>query len=196
VKLLAAKLKRYHLFLLTVGLLLTAACLVSVNRSKEPSYQGKSLSRWLDELPDLVLSEFNADAQIPAREALQHIGTNAIPFLLERIQAKDSTLKRKLIEWAERHDVSALRFKRAELRREEAAVGLRLLGPRALPAVPVLVSLLQSRQIGPFAAFALAGITNASQERTTRELLENYSSDRNFRTNNSRKPSPSPNPYE
>src|SRR5438094_1631104 len=142
-KLIGAKVKRYWWFLSMICLLLVVNWLVSVIRANEPSYQGKKLSRWLDELPDLVHSEFNADAQIPAKEALQHMGTNAIPFLLERIQAKDSALKRKLIEWAERHDVSALRFKRAELRREEAAVGLRLLGSRALPAVPVLVSLLQ-----------------------------------------------------
>lgn len=134
-------------------------CLLSVFfRSAEPSYQGKSLSRWLDELPDLVHSEFDADAQIPARDALHHMGTNTLPFLLKRIQARNSPLKIKLIEWAERYDVSALRLKRAEFLREEAAIGLRLLGPKAIPAVPALVKLLRDTNTSPFAAYALAGI--------------------------------------
>ena len=182
-----------------IGLLLVVTWLVSVIRPNEPSYQGKKLSRWLDELPDLVHSEFNADAQIPAKEALQHMGTNAIPFLLNRIQAQDSGLKLKAIVWAERHDVSALRLKRAEFRREEAAKGFRLLGPKAMPAIPALVKLLQNTNIGPYAVYALAGITNASQEWTAEELLGGDHPATNGRSNDFRKPPPppkSPNPYE
>jgi len=135
------------------------ASLVSVTRSNEPSYQGKKLSQWLEELGDPE-PELQGDAELRRwQEVFGHMGTNAIPFLLRRLQSRDSALKIKVIDWAERHDVSAPRFQRAEFRQTQAAVGFRLLGPQAASARAALVAILnRGGAAGWYAAYALAGI--------------------------------------
>ena len=58
-----------------------------LSNPKEPSYQGRSLSEWLNESDELK-----------AREAVAQIGTNAIPFLLKSVASEDSSLKKKLLK--------------------------------------------------------------------------------------------------
>src|ERR1700722_4378595 len=58
----------------------------------EPSYQGKPLSAWLQEYRVDRMGSPDAD------EAVRHIGTNAIPALLQMLRASDSPLKTKCIE--------------------------------------------------------------------------------------------------
>src|SRR5258705_8185703 len=102
------KVKRDWRALSVVGVLLVVAFLFSVTRSNEPSYQGKKLTQWLEELGDPE-PELQGDAELRRwHDVFHHMGTNAIPFLLKRIQAEDSALKAKVIGWAERHDVSVL----------------------------------------------------------------------------------------
>ena len=140
-------------------MLVVVSCHVSLTRSKEPSYQGKKLTQWLEELPDLE-PELQGDAELHRwKDVFCHMGSNAVPFLLKMIQANDSALKAKVIDWAERHDVSALRLERAAFRQDQAAIAFRLLGSHARPAIPELVSLMkQARENGGSAAYALAGI--------------------------------------
>jgi len=135
-------------------------CLFWCFRSKEPAYQGKKLSQWMHELPDLLEHEWNADSPIRAREALHNIGTKAIPHLLKRIQTRDWALKSKLIELDERYDLPGIHFeRRAILRQCEAARGFRLLGPKGVLALPALEHLLhQGDDPGGFVAWAMAGI--------------------------------------
>jgi hypothetical protein len=156
-KLIGTKVKRDWRYLSVIGLLLVVTWLVFVIRSNEPSYQGETLSQWLDALPDRQ-PELQGDSQW--RRAFRHMGTNAIPFLLKRIQAEDSVLEAKLMDWAEKHDVSVvLPFKRSYFRQQRAAIGFRLLGSQAMSAVPELVDLMKrGGESGWFAAYALSGI--------------------------------------
>src|ERR1700687_4598345 len=73
---------------------------------REPSYQGKPLSYWLAKCEEV--GTISADTKDPkereCREAIRHIGTNAIPALLRKLQAKDSALKSQLIYLIEKQD--------------------------------------------------------------------------------------------
>jgi HEAT repeat protein len=66
--------------------LLSAALLVGIalllNYSREPSYQGKGINAWLD--------DYVAYTNTPWRTAIHQIGTNAIPYVLQRLAQNDS----------------------------------------------------------------------------------------------------------
>ena len=83
-------------------------------------YQGKRLSFWLERLG-------HPDEQAIAQQAIQRIGTNALPILIEMLQARDTQLKQLLMTWAEKQKLVHVHFKRAEVRRQEAKLAYVLL---------------------------------------------------------------------
>src|SRR5579871_1016636 len=67
---------------------------------REPVYQGKRLSEWLKDANDI-----NGETPVPdAVNAIKAIGTNAVPFLIQMLQYKDSPLKFKLMKLADKQD--------------------------------------------------------------------------------------------
>src|SRR5947207_6685370 len=68
---------------LLTGLVFIAVLVAAILLPREPVYQGKTISRWVTELP--VGQRPNAfgmiDRETPARKVLRDIGTNAIPYL-------------------------------------------------------------------------------------------------------------------
>ena len=65
-----------------------------INRSREPMYEGKPLSYWLECYAPLNRTETSVQE---ADHAVQAIGTNAIPTLLRMLQKTDSPLKVRLV---------------------------------------------------------------------------------------------------
>jgi hypothetical protein len=63
--------------------------------SREPSYQGKRLSIWVDEYATNYWHN-NAGPAAKAQAAVRHIGPDGVPFLLDAIATKPSSLKKKL----------------------------------------------------------------------------------------------------
>jgi hypothetical protein len=146
------------------GIIALVAALILGPHENEPEYNGRKLSEWLhfyrfpDSAPwpkgsDQGNAAFEArrrDVPIEARKAIQHIGTNAIPFLIQRIGAKHTTqsrivwhaIKWKPTRWAisplERHLV------RTAEATWEAVSGFEILGETASAAVPDLTRLLDS----------------------------------------------------
>src|SRR5882762_8265634 len=59
-------------------------------RSAEPTYQNKSLSKWLE-----VYTEAKPDSpeERQAREAVRAIGTNAVPYLIKMVAKDDLTIQ-------------------------------------------------------------------------------------------------------
>jgi hypothetical protein len=153
---------------------------------REPAYKGRSLHEWAEMYGSP--ETYGAGAEDEARTALQHIGTNAIPFLLNWIAYDARPSRARLIgmkivshvplirnvptvkNWLHRDD--------PRLRRAEAAAGVfELLGPSAASAVPELSRLAAlstdpgpARRaldalvgIGPLAFPAVLGIVTNSQ---------------------------------
>ena len=90
------------------GLLITVSGVIAwqVIRLREPVYQKKSLSTWLKTYDQAETTE--------AQQALQSIGTNAIPFLLDNLRARDSVVKLKLATLGLPYTPAAARHIRAE----------------------------------------------------------------------------------
>ena len=150
--------KRRRLGLIVVlGLAITAAVFFAL-RPREPVYQGKRLSEWLDQYEASLLARDQTTEQ--ASSALRHIGTNALPVFLRMVSVRDSALKRKLLPLAEKQSMVSLRIRRDDYYHTMASFGFGALGPIAKPAVPRLVILLSDKDpnVRAAAANALAGI--------------------------------------
>ncbi|MBI3850319.1 MAG: hypothetical protein HY298_08530 [Verrucomicrobia bacterium] len=80
------------------GIVAAAISLHGFLRQREPKYQGKTLTAWLK-----VGGHGEGLEDKPAIEAVRKMGTNAIPFLLDMVRAKDSRFKLKLTDWTYGH---------------------------------------------------------------------------------------------
>ncbi|MEZ5944136.1 MAG: HEAT repeat domain-containing protein [Planctomycetaceae bacterium] len=99
----------------------------------EPTYNGKSLSQWLDEhrptpAGPVVLTD-------EAEQAVREIGPEAVPFLLDWVQRPDAPGTQSL-----RYGVG-IPIPLNDVWRERAIYGFRALGDAAEPAIPQLVEL-------------------------------------------------------
>ena len=113
---------------------------------REPVYQGKSLSYWLDQLEDRPYAS-------EPMEAVRQVGTNAIPVLMSRLQTK-APLSSRLAEsfshrwkWAAAARESQRGRQAAARRRFSAVVGFEALGDSAEGSVPALLKLLRSEKL-------------------------------------------------
>lgn len=142
-------------------LLLIASCLailcvavvIYISSAREPSYGGKRLSEWVDAFND------GRVADEPIRtDAIRHMGTRALPFLLAWNGHKTSFFDRLIDRaisnspawiarnqpirgWIERR---AVRKRRANNRAEYSIMGFRALGSAGAPAIPELVQRINS----------------------------------------------------
>lgn len=139
-------------FQIAATILLCAFALVwyCLDEPRQPKYQGVKLSRWLDQF----LLDQNQEARPDAAEAIQRIGTNAIPILLKRIAYKDSFWRRIVGPRFGRRDVPHQAQMRAT-----AVRGFEHLGSNAVSAIPDLVRLLGA---APECALAMGGIGPAA----------------------------------
>jgi hypothetical protein len=101
----------------------------------EPVYQGKSLSAWLSlNIDDPTSAEVVSNA-------VCRIGTNGIPSLLRMLRARDSILKRKLVDLAQIWHLMGYVAMDKGVAKAEWAFGI--LGEEARDAVPALIEMLE-----------------------------------------------------
>ena len=96
---------------------------------REPRYQGRPLSYWL---------AHNNDPKVEA--ALDHIGTNALPFLLKWIRYERPHWRNVLFEKAP-SSLEKFTISGAELRANASGVAIAYLGTNAAAALPELTTL-------------------------------------------------------
>jgi hypothetical protein len=111
-------------------------------RSSGPSYQGKPLIKWLADRrwtsgQEVILSDAST-------RAVQAIGTNALPLLIQMLRSTDSQLKLRLAMRLQRYHFLINLIPMNGPRQEAAGLGLRALGPIARPAFPELVQMILS----------------------------------------------------
>jgi hypothetical protein len=123
--------------------------------SPEPVYNGKPLSEWAEQYRTNHWSRWaGGAAEREAEFAVQQIGTNGIPFLLELVRARDSVMKLRLrkvfpVSWWIRLDLNQTR---GEMERRVGVAGLVALGTNAVLAVPHLIELAEHHPMddGPY----------------------------------------------
>jgi hypothetical protein len=111
----------------------------------EPTYNGKPLHFWLDQLVRSRMSGvpavLNADKTGEAQAAIRAIGTNAIPTLLRMVRAHDSPLKHRLILLLHRQSLIPVPWHTDGEYHFQAAAAFQVLGHSASPAAPELMDL-------------------------------------------------------
>src|SRR5882672_1047262 len=129
------------------------ACVVAAvvwPREREPEYKGKRLSEWLGlyhEQIDVEGVDFRSELRDEA-EAVHHIGTNALPWLLRWVRYEPPAWRIKVYSFmnmmprALQNDFlmnrDPFRYQQYNL----ALTGFSILGERASPAVPELARLV------------------------------------------------------
>jgi len=105
---------------------------------REPVYQGKPLTLWLDE-------GRRHDWLSPmAQTAVRTMGSRAVPVLLDMAEIRDSPFRRSLAHLAEEYDWHNIRIRPYDQSLEMTYYGFKLLGPATKPAIPRLIRLLHS----------------------------------------------------
>jgi HEAT repeat protein len=151
-------------------------------REQEPSYDGLSLSQWL---VDLNYSGLAPD--LAARKALSQMGTNILPYLRPMLRARDSAMKLKFARWLSSQSLVKIKWTRAEVLQERAALACRVLGPAAACFAPELTAMLDNQTSGRTAFCGLGALldikprTNCVIE-LSRGLTNQYSLVRNVST--------------
>ena len=138
---------RKRAYIALVLLLVTVAGVVAWQglRLREPVYQGKRLTDWLDAyklygLAGVETWQVRAEQQ-KADEAVRHVGTNALPTLLRMLRANDSALKVKCVELARRQHLIRIKHTPAEELNYRACAAFGVLGAKARSAVPALIEI-------------------------------------------------------
>jgi hypothetical protein len=129
----------------------------------EPRYQGKRLSVWLRSL-DRSPMQFHAsglvvDTNHPAAQAILHMGSEAVPFLIRELRARDSAAKIKLMELLRKQSLVPIELTPAFVRQRGAIEACFALGPTAKAAIPELTERLSESRISQTTrTFALAAM--------------------------------------
>jgi HEAT repeats len=114
-----------------------------VLRPREPLYQGKPLSFWMDQMisADPGGNGFGIWQGGESDAAVRNLGTNAIPTLLRFLRAKDSNMTLSLLSFLQRQHFITIKHLPAGIRNIEGANGFQILGARAEPALPALTNI-------------------------------------------------------
>ena len=138
--------KRLGIILISIGVLFAGLLAVFLAHTAEPSYQGHTLSEWVNaawiKSPAMRPTKFYA-TPLEAVVAIKSIGSNAIPTLLRWSQLKPSTMKSRLNSLLDRQRLVTFRFETVANRQIMAGIAFNVLGTDALPAVTALEKILQ-----------------------------------------------------
>lgn len=158
--------KRHHWLGVIVGLGLALFWIIQViRRVPDPVCQGRSLSQWIRDL------RWGGGQQSDqAAAAIQSLGTNALPKLLQIIQSRKPGLREGLLNWGARHGLARyFRINVVDLH-YQSVMAFKCLGKQAVPAVPKISSMLK-RGINPgYASTALAMLGETGR----RELIRYF----------------------
>ncbi|MDB6040068.1 MAG: repeat-containing protein [Verrucomicrobiales bacterium] len=121
-------------------------------RQSDPWRHGKTLGAWLDQYYDASTSPGRSSPQgaqhrEEALAAIREMGTNAIPSLLWRVRARDSSAYKRFILLMRKQSFIKLDL-RGEHLRNRADWGFSILGSIGKPAIPELISLLRNDDRG------------------------------------------------
>jgi len=143
--------KKRQITLLAGAALLALGIAFVLTRSREPSHLGLTVSQWLDKLETGHSGDRRA-----AREALHAMGSNAAPFLIAMIAARDSSLKARLA----RQSILKYSYRPPSTRLRVVLEALGELNRPNAPADPALIELLNrpDRALTALGGFMALGV--------------------------------------
>jgi hypothetical protein len=185
--------KRIYIALAVLLVILAGVIAWQVLREREPVYQGKRLSVWLQgyQVWNYQLREDSPGVDAAVRQ----IGTNALPTLFRMLSAKDSALRLMLVRFAQQHTYTGTKLSHtrdgrlyyrtvrrgiginptpSETLNFRAVAGFRALGSDASNAVPKLTEIYkQTPGSGPWGPGAALGAIGPAAGEAIPSLLLN-----------------------
>ena len=111
-------------------------------RELNPIVDGKPLASWLD----YYVSGKSEVQREMANQALDKVGTNAIPTLLWMLRQRDSSFKHKVMELVQKQHFIKVHYIPAERRNQAAYFAFLKLGASAEAAVPALIEIYELKR--------------------------------------------------
>ncbi len=135
--------------LVLVVLAMAGLLVVVCRREREPEYGGKRLSHWVRQLG--LLGAKGRSEAYPAEEAIRHIGTNSLPYLVKWLRYEPPGWEFKLYGIVDKNfkknpDDLFIRWDRPTALAIGADQALRILGPQAEPAIADLSQMLHEQK--------------------------------------------------
>lgn len=135
----------------------------------EPSFRGQPLSTWLRELGHLNVETgwwrtweeadlSHAPVNVEAADAIRHIGSSSLPYLLCAINNKESAFKRKITGLLPSRLQKFMPAANLAEPRGQAVLAFAVLGNQAESVAPELAKALRENESCPAAALALSAI--------------------------------------
>jgi hypothetical protein len=120
--------------------------------SSDPVYEGKRLSAWTADLDGYAGPKMEG-----AQEAIRHIGTNALPYIIQLLQTKNAPFKARVNQWLSKQSWIKFRHTTPETLRSRGLFACEALGTNARPAIPALTALVYDPSLSRHAASVLTG---------------------------------------
>ncbi|HWY74833.1 MAG TPA: HEAT repeat domain-containing protein [Verrucomicrobiae bacterium] len=131
--------KRIRIVLVIAGVVIASVLVLEALRPREPVYQGRKLSQWLNDYNRAG----KMDKTAPASDAIRAMGTNTLPFLLAHIKHRDSRLQEKFFNLLGRQHWAKLPFYGADPYKSTSIFALSVLGSNAAPLCPELLKIAE-----------------------------------------------------
>jgi|ERR1051326_188305 hypothetical protein len=142
------------------GVVFGVVCFAS---PREPSYQGKTLSEWIAPFCRQTAKGLDApggpehfEELQPARRAVREMGSNAVPFLIARLNRRESGLHRRVRQLLEKQPYGPLRLTDPNVSKIRAIRAVANLGRDARPAIPSLTAQLANLRLSQYVVYALS----------------------------------------
>jgi HEAT repeat protein len=132
---------RWNLAVLTMLLFFGLVWFLTDHAALEPVYRDKGLRVWLQTYDPSLPKGRGSKKWSEADDAVRHIGTNAIPILLQMLRERDSSLKYRLAALAQRQSVIKIHVVPPATQHIEASRAFIVLGDGARDAVPELMKI-------------------------------------------------------
>ena len=148
---------RARIILTWLGLLVVVGLGAFILFNREPSYRGKTLAGWLD---DLDASRSTPERRAAATEAIRQLGPKAVPQLMTLLKSRSSPIRFRdfLGNWLAAHPQLRIELDANKDRSWQVVEAFEILGPVSELAIPGLVKLLNHQQTCGQAAECLAAI--------------------------------------
>lgn len=139
--------KRPKIILLCLASLLATFFTFYLTQPKEPSYEGKTLIKWLYQyisVPHIAGNTAISPLKADAEHAIKTIGTNGIPTLLKLVCARDVPGAKSLESFVQKLSWKTFYLTHARIDHMRAREGFTILGRDAQSAAPELLQLLRT----------------------------------------------------
>jgi len=172
--------KATHIFIF-IALVLTFGGVILLLFPREPRYQGRSLSSWLQQCYDTPLMETQRLAE--AQSAVRAIGAKkSLPVLLKLVGTKEDPISTWLIVQRENLRIDFLHWRSAEDWQQLGIAGFEALETNAAPAVTELTKLLNDKERAFVAVRCLVAVGPPAKQSVSQALTNQSVQVRYFAT--------------